>query len=155
MKITSKIIALGSIILLGACSTQESKKTVIDASTIQVSGEMEADLTSPPNVPASVGNREAKKLIVDMEILEEEGTMTDGVTYIYWTFGGSVPGSFIRTRVGDEVEVLISSSNGLLNYSMGDCIRIASTEPYITFEIIGRVGQGLNIATEKHYKPFT
>lgn len=109
MKITSKIIALGSIILLGACSTQESKKTVIDASTIQVSGEMEADLTSPPNVPPSVGNREAKKLIVDMEILEEEGTMTDGVTYIYWTFGGSVPGSFIRTRVGDEVEFTLKN----------------------------------------------
>ena len=39
-----------------------------------------------------------------MEILEEEGEMTDGVKYVYWTFGGSVPGSFIRTRVGDEVE---------------------------------------------------
>ncbi len=44
-----------------------------------------------------------------MEILEEEGTMTDGVTYIYWTFGGSVPGSFIRTRVGDEVEFTLKN----------------------------------------------
>lgn len=109
MKLTSKIIALGSIILLGACSPQEGKKTAIDAATIQVSGEMQADLTAPPNVPVSVGNREAKKLIVDMEILEEEGTMTDGVTYIYWTFGGSVPGSFIRTRVGDEVEFTLKN----------------------------------------------
>ena len=39
-----------------------------------------------------------------MEILEKEGEMADGVSYVYWTFGGSVPGSFIRTRVGDEVE---------------------------------------------------
>ena len=39
-----------------------------------------------------------------MEIKEIEGEMADGVRYVYWTFGGSVPGSFIRTRVGDEVE---------------------------------------------------
>ena len=39
-----------------------------------------------------------------MEILEQEGEMANGVSYVYWTFGGSVPGSFIRTRVGDEVE---------------------------------------------------
>jgi nitrite reductase (NO-forming) len=44
-----------------------------------------------------------------MEILEQEGTMTDGTTYMYWTFGGSVPGSFIRTRVGDEVEFTLSN----------------------------------------------
>lgn len=39
-----------------------------------------------------------------MEILEQEGEMTDGVKYVYWTFGGTVPGSFIRTKIGDEVE---------------------------------------------------
>lgn len=44
-----------------------------------------------------------------MEIKEEEGEMTDGVRYMYWTFGGSVPGSFIRTRVGDEVEFTLSN----------------------------------------------
>ena len=108
MNLTSKIIAFGSIVLFSACSSNDKKQT-IDAATIQVSGEMQADLTAPPNVPASVGNRAAKKLIVDMEILEEEGTMTDGVTYIYWTFGGSVPGSFIRTRVGDEVEFTLKN----------------------------------------------
>ena len=39
-----------------------------------------------------------------MEILEKEGELTDGVRYVFWTFGGTVPGSFIRTRVGDEIE---------------------------------------------------
>ena len=65
---------------------------------------MIAELTSPPNVPTPVGKRMAKKLIVDLEIQEREGEMTNGVKYVYWTFGGTVPGSFIRTRVGDEVE---------------------------------------------------
>ncbi len=50
---------------------------------------------------------------------------------------------------GDEVEVFVSSPNGLLSYSMGDVIRIYAKKPVISFEIVGRVGQGLNVATEK------
>jgi nitrite reductase (NO-forming) len=71
---------------------------------IKVEGQQEAELTAPPFVPKPVGNREATKLVVHMEVKELEGEMADGVKYTYWTFGGSVPGSFIRTRVGDEVE---------------------------------------------------
>ncbi len=88
--------------LLSAINFQCSSKK--DSTTIDVSGQREAELTSPPFVPVPVGNRSATKLIVNMEIIEKEGTMTDGVTYMYWTFGGTVPGSFIRTRIGDEIE---------------------------------------------------
>ncbi|MBN8555625.1 MAG: GH3 auxin-responsive promoter family protein [Deltaproteobacteria bacterium] len=52
-------------------------------------------------------------------------------------------------KVGDEVEVLISSPNGFLQYAMGDGLRILSVKPTITFEVLGRIGQGLNVATEK------
>ena len=102
-----------SIILLGAlfftsCKENEAKDDATTAD-IPVSREMMAELTTPPNVPTPIGRRKAKKLIVNMEILEEEGEMTDGVKYVYWTFGGSVPGSFIRTRVGDEVEFTLSN----------------------------------------------
>ncbi len=76
----------------------------IDPAQIEVTATTVAKLTSPPNVPQPVGNRKAKRLIVNMEILEKEGELADGVKYIYWTFGGTVPGSFIRTRVGDEIE---------------------------------------------------
>jgi len=72
--------------------------------SIKIEGNQIAELTAPPLVPKPVGNREATKLIVNMEIKEMEGELADGVKYTYWTFGGSVPGSFIRTRVGDEVE---------------------------------------------------
>lgn len=87
------------LLLLISC-----KKEITNYSDLVAEGEMQAELTSPPLVPKPVGNRTAMKLKVNMEIKEQEGTMTDGVTYTYWTFGGSVPGSFIRTRVGDEVE---------------------------------------------------
>ena len=108
IKFISFSLVIASLFLVGCNSTNQEKK-VVDATKIAVSGTMEAELTAPPFVPASVGDRSAKKLIVNMEILEQEGTMTDGTTYIYWTFGGSVPGSFIRTRVGDEVEFTLSN----------------------------------------------
>ena len=90
---------------------KETQNEVVlkDTASINIKGTMDAELTAPPHVPASVGDRRAKRLIVNMEILEQEGTMTDGTTYMYWTFGGSVPGSFIRTRVGDEVEFTLSN----------------------------------------------
>ena len=54
---------------------QENNNNAFTAA-IPVSGEMVAELTSPPNVPTPVGDRKAKKLIVNMEILEEIGEMT-------------------------------------------------------------------------------
>src|SRR5690606_27152866 len=82
----------------------EKKEKYTSAEDIPVSLEMVAELTAPPHVPKPVGKRKAKKLIVKMEILEAEGEISNGVRYVYWTFGGSVPGSFIRARVGDEIE---------------------------------------------------
>jgi nitrite reductase (NO-forming) len=99
----SKAIVLAFFIALGlfSCKKENEKSS---ADQVKAVGEMQAELTAPPFVPKSVGDRKAMKLIVNMEILEQEGEMVDGVKYVYWTFGGSVPGSFIRTRVGDEVE---------------------------------------------------
>jgi len=99
-----KMFLVGTLLLLSSCVDSGEEKTYEATEDIPASREMIAELTAPPNVPRGVGKRKAKKLIVNMEVLEEEGEMTDGVKYVYWTFGGSVPGSFIRTRVGDEVE---------------------------------------------------
>ncbi|NVK08676.1 MAG: nitrite reductase, copper-containing [Tenacibaculum sp.] len=101
---------LAAMFLMASCKNEKSESIAMKSvSDIAVKGTIEAELTAPPHVPAPVGNRSAKKLLVNMEILEKEGTMTDGVEYVYWTFGGSVPGSFIRTRVGDEVEFTLSN----------------------------------------------
>ena len=88
---------------MGTSSCKEDVKNV-EPEDIEVSQTMNAELTAPPHVPRPTGKRKAKKLVVDMEILEQESEMTDGVQYVYWTFDGTVPGSFIRTKVGDEVE---------------------------------------------------
>ncbi len=101
------------LVLCVACAASIACKQNGDSTTnyadIAVGDQMIAELTAPPFVPKPVGDRPAKKLIVNMEIKEIEGEMADGVKYVYWTFGGSVPGSFIRTRVGDEVEFTLKN----------------------------------------------
>ena len=65
---------------------------------------IKAVLTSPPEVPPPVNRKHPAKVIVELEVREIEKTMSEGVTYTFWTFGGTVPGSFIRVRQGDTVE---------------------------------------------------
>ena len=112
-KYTTKLMTLVmTASLLGACGggETEQKTTSIPATDIVAEGEQEmAELTSPPYVPKPVGSRPAKKLKVDLEIIEKEGEIMDGTKYLFWTFGGTVPGSFIRTRVGDEVEFTLKN----------------------------------------------
>ncbi|PCJ81685.1 MAG: nitrite reductase, copper-containing [Bacteroidetes bacterium] len=112
MKKSISILALSSIVLLTACSingTEEEKKPV-DPTQIMIHGRITAELTDAPNVPPPVGDRRAKVVEVSLEILEKEGELADGVKYVYWTFGGQVPGKFIRTRVGDEVKVTLKNN---------------------------------------------
>ncbi|THF47431.1 nitrite reductase, copper-containing [Flavobacterium supellecticarium] len=94
------VILIVMIVMIGCKETTPAK----EHNSVALPEKIIADLTPPPMVPKPVANRKASKLIVNMEVKEMEGQMVDGVTYVYWTFGGSVPGSFIRTRIGDEVE---------------------------------------------------
>jgi nitrite reductase (NO-forming) len=79
-----------------------------------------AIMTNPPNVPRQqIGRRDPIKWIVKLEIIEKVMRMTDGVEYNFWTFGGTVPGSFIRVRVGDEVEFhLLNNPNNKLPHNI-------------------------------------
>jgi nitrite reductase (NO-forming) len=60
--------------------------------------------TSAPQVPPPVNRDYPAKVVVDMEVRETEMEISEGVTYTFWTFDGTVPGSFIRVRQGDTVE---------------------------------------------------
>lgn len=63
-----------------------------------------AVLTSPPLVPPPTHRDHPAKVIVELEVREVEKEISEGVSYTFWTFGGTVPGSFIRVRQGDTVE---------------------------------------------------
>jgi nitrite reductase (NO-forming) len=66
--------------------------------------EEEAKLTYAPQVPPVIERSREAKVIVNLETSEVVGRLADGVEYTFWTFGGSVPGPFIRVREGDDVE---------------------------------------------------
>ncbi len=63
-----------------------------------------AVLVPPPLVPPPIGRRHPAKVVVQMEVREITKRLADGVEYTFWTFGGDVPGRFIRVREGDVVE---------------------------------------------------
>jgi len=61
-------------------------------------------LTQAPHVPPALNRHFPTKVIVHVETREVKKRLADGVEYTFWTFGGSVPGPFIRVREGDDVE---------------------------------------------------
>src|SRR5690625_224966 len=98
------LLSAGMLLLSSCADSQKKEKEPINSQEIKVEGEMVAELTAPPYVPKPTKDRKATKLRVDMEILELEGELVDGVQYMFWTFDGTVPGSFIRAKLGDEIE---------------------------------------------------
>ncbi|KAA9132691.1 nitrite reductase, copper-containing [Marinihelvus fidelis] len=64
----------------------------------------QAVLTMAPQVPPPIDRDHPAKVIVSVDTTEQIGRLADGVEYVFWTFGGSVPGPFIRVRKGDLVE---------------------------------------------------
>ena len=66
---------------------------------------IEAQLTSAPNVPTRSYRQKPAKVVVHLTVQEVEKEVAPGVRYQFWTFGGDVPGKFIRVRQGDVVEM--------------------------------------------------
>ncbi|MDA0652718.1 MAG: copper-containing nitrite reductase [Proteobacteria bacterium] len=74
-------------------------KTAAPADTVPGIG-LSASALPPP-----IGGRAPKTVQVELDAVELEGMLADGTTYQYWTFNGTVPGPFLRVRVGDTVQV--------------------------------------------------
>ncbi len=69
-----------------------------------VTGTENAVLTDAPIVPPPITRDHPTKVVVHLEVREVVGRLADGVEYTFWTFGGHVPGKFIRVRQGDLIE---------------------------------------------------
>ena len=95
-------LATASALSLAAAGAK-AKKAGAEAAPAELET-IKAVLTSPPNVPPATNRKKAAKVIVDLEVIEKEMPISEGVSYVFWTFGGTVPGSFIRVRQGDTVE---------------------------------------------------
>lgn len=103
------VIALG---LIGAFTLKSrvvtSNNPMRDLETIK--GEETATTTAAPAVPAPITRNYATKVIVNIDVIEKTMQLADGVEYNYWTFGGTVPGQFIRVREGDLVELHLKNN---------------------------------------------
>jgi nitrite reductase (NO-forming) len=114
MKWTTAVAALLALVA-AACSSRESGTAAV-STPIETGGSARGDfgppqgepikavLASPPQVPPPVNRKFPAKVIVELEVREVERPIAEGVSYTFWTFGGTVPGSFIRVRQGDTVE---------------------------------------------------
>jgi len=71
--------------------------------------QVRAILTAAPTVPPPVDRAGNAKVIVDLETTEVKGELADGVQYTFWTFGGTVPGPFVRVRAGDVVQIRLKN----------------------------------------------
>jgi nitrite reductase (NO-forming) len=107
-------VAIAAALTLTACQrdAQTSNASVSEDTGGSARGDfgppqgepVKAVLTAPPLVPPATGRNAPAKVIVELDVVEKDMEISEGVTYTFWTFGGTVPGSFIRVRQGDTVE---------------------------------------------------
>lgn len=72
---------------------------------------------SPTDIPSAPSN--ASRVVITLVTEEVVGQLADGVTYTFWTFNGTVPGPFIRLRLGQTVEVHIKNlPNSTMTHSI-------------------------------------
>jgi nitrite reductase (NO-forming) len=112
MKTKHLILSATAMVVLALTSCKQNAGNSNESGINMVaSGEPElAEITGAPHVPAPIGNRGPKKLIVNLETTEMEGIIADSIPYTFWTFNHTVPGSFIRIRVGDEVTLNLKNN---------------------------------------------
>lgn len=85
----------------------------------KVEGQEVAVLTEAPNVPPAITRSHPTRVIVNLEMIEQQMRLADSVSYPMWTFGGTVPGKFIRVREGDLVELhLKNASNSTMPHNI-------------------------------------
>lgn len=74
-----------------------------------LTGTVTAELTDAPLVPKALTYTSPKKVMVELEVIEKVMKIADSTEYTFWTFGGHVPGKFIRVRQGDLVDFTLKN----------------------------------------------
>ena len=98
------LLGFSTLLSLAGCPPGADTASKAPVYSRVLKGSEVAVLTAPPLVPPPIKRSQPTKVVVNLEVKEEKGRLADGVEYVFWTYGGSVPGSFIRIRQYDEVE---------------------------------------------------
>ena len=98
----------GAALLTGACTGATVSQPTATAAPTAAS----VDLAALPNpvVPAPITRTAPATVDVTLEIQEISAKLADGTGFTHWTFGGTVPGQFIRVREGDTVKLTLKNA---------------------------------------------
>ena len=117
MKRRLVIAVVATIVVAGSAAAQmwaTGEKAKPSAAPVALA-EVQAIMTAPPLVPPPIDRPGNAKVIVKLDTTEVKGTLADGVQYTFWTFGGTVPGPFVRVRLGDLVQLRLTNHHGSKN----------------------------------------
>ncbi|HVS51567.1 MAG TPA: copper-containing nitrite reductase [Opitutaceae bacterium] len=101
------VLALFAFAALSIGRAQEAEVKAAPGGAAALAPDLPLEIAVPtaaPHVPPPIGRRHAARVVVNLEVREVVQRLADGVEYTFWTFGGGVPGLFIRVREGDLVE---------------------------------------------------
>jgi nitrite reductase (NO-forming) len=114
LEILLAVIALLALVSLAGCTSADAAEqrggVPVRTPSDEIVGQEIATLTRAPDVPAPITRTHATKVIVNLDVIEQPMRLADSVQYTMWTFGGSVPGNFIRVREGDLVELHLKNA---------------------------------------------
>lgn len=81
--------------------------------TMQVHADIkeQAQLTFAPYVPVPIKRKSVATVTMKLDSSVVESEIAPGIKYKFWTFGGRVPGPFIRVREGDTLEIHVTNSD--------------------------------------------
>jgi nitrite reductase (NO-forming) len=108
------ILRLGLLFILMltmfSCKTNSGNSTTENKIDTVLTGDITAELTDAPAVPKPLTYTSPKRVKVEIETIEKVMKISDSTEYTFWTFGGHVPGKFIRVRQGDLVDFTLKNS---------------------------------------------
>lgn len=96
----------------------EKHKELVDANTLP---KEEAALTTAPDVPPRITRDHPVLLQVNLVTSTKMEKLNSQYKYEKWNFNGSIPGPFIRARVGDVVELSLTNRDESGNPHNIDC----------------------------------
>lgn len=102
--------------LSGSAQDPDSREIIVSDLPVE-----EARLTTAPNVPPMITRDHAVLLRVPLTTNTQITQLTSQYKYEQWNFNDSVPGPFIRARVGDVVELTLTNKDDTGNPHNIDC----------------------------------
>lgn len=100
-------VLFGAALLLAACGkkAEPTEPTTTAPAAADVAADAVEIVRAGDDLPAPLNRAGGKTVRVDLETKELNGFINADTTFNYWTYGGKVPGPFLRVTVGDTIEL--------------------------------------------------